>query len=75
MAVNFEQLSLRFESFPSHYVRSLLVSIISKGAVLIKKRGWLEFCLANTLTVKTAGKLIFWNLHVLAQTVIWKVKL
>ena len=35
--------------------------------MLNKKRGWLGFCLANTLTVKAAGKLIFWHLHVLAQ--------
>lgn len=49
-------------------VRSVPVSIISEGAMLIKKSGWLGFCLANTLTVKAAGKLIFWHLLVLAQT-------
>lgn len=36
--------------------------------MLIKKRGWLGFCLANRLTVKAAGKLIFWHLCFLAQT-------
>lgn len=51
-------------------VRSVPVSIISKGAMLIKKSGWLGFCLANTLTVKAAGKLIFWHSRVLAQTLL-----
>jgi hypothetical protein len=38
--------------------------------MLIKKSGWLGFCLANTLTVKATGKLICWHLRILAQTVL-----
>lgn len=57
----------RFKPFLPLWVRSVPVSIISKGAILIlKKSGWLGFCLANTLTVKAAGKLICWHLYVLA---------
>lgn len=58
----------RFKPFLPLCVRSVSVSIISKGAILIFfLSDWLGFCLANTLTVEAAGKLICWHLHVLAQ--------